>query len=257
MKENSGILGKYLFPNTHWFLLLLIPISILGFYPSYFSVLDEPHTLTIHLHAVLMMGWLGLAILQPWLIHYRKFAAHQFIGKISYLLFPLLIYTGYRVIGFSYKMAIFGERPFFVEYWPKDWTIEHVAGASIVIAGVYWIWLVVYYLLGILVRKNRFAHAHFMLAATLTVLGPAGDRLIGHICNSMGWEFNLLAENFVYMLVGLVFAALALKHYRQHRSYWPALLVLGIHVLGVLLYYTLPYSEAWVRLTTALFAPEM
>jgi hypothetical protein len=43
-----------------------------------------------------------------------------------------------------------------------------------------------YYALGILLRKTVVAHATFMLAATLTILGPAGDRLIGHICDATG-----------------------------------------------------------------------
>jgi hypothetical protein len=54
--------------------------------------------------------------------------------------------------------------------------------------------LIIFYALGVTFRKNLVAHATFMLAAALTILGPAGDQLIGNICDAMGLPFNAIAR---------------------------------------------------------------
>ena len=77
-----------------YFLLLLIPLTIAGFYKTYiglFPDFGERIDLYIHLHAFIVSLWIAIMIIQSILIANKKWALHRRIGKLSYILFPLLI----------------------------------------------------------------------------------------------------------------------------------------------------------------------
>lgn len=44
-----------------------------------------------HIHAFIASVWVATLIVQPFLIANKKIALHRIIGKLSYLVFPLLI----------------------------------------------------------------------------------------------------------------------------------------------------------------------
>ena len=77
-----------------YFLLLLIPLTFAGFYKTYigqFPDFEEKIDSFIHFHALIASLWILILIIQPFLILNKKYAAHRTIGKLSYILFPLLI----------------------------------------------------------------------------------------------------------------------------------------------------------------------
>lgn len=77
-----------------YFFLLLIPLTIAGFYKTYivqFPNFKENITYFIHIHAFIASVWIGILIVQPFLIVNKKFALHRKVGKVSYIVFPLLI----------------------------------------------------------------------------------------------------------------------------------------------------------------------
>ena len=78
-----------------YFFLLLIPLTIAGFYKTYivqFPNFKANVTPLIHIHAFIASVWIGILIVQPFLILNKKFALHRKVGKISYIVFPLLIF---------------------------------------------------------------------------------------------------------------------------------------------------------------------
>ncbi len=77
-----------------YFFLLLIPLTIAGFYKTYiiqFPNFKENITYFIHVHAFIALAWIGILIVQPFLIVNKKFSLHRKVGKISYIVFPLLV----------------------------------------------------------------------------------------------------------------------------------------------------------------------
>jgi hypothetical protein len=246
-------MNKILFPHLSRWLLLLIPVTFFGFFHSYFSKLNTPTPLVIHLHAGMMLLWLALVIIQSTLIERKKFNIHRLLGKISFALMPFIIFSGYLILRYSYHRALSGAEVGPPGYYPEGLPLHIKAAEFVVIGGVYWVWLIVYYLLGVSYRKRTVAHATFMLAAALTILGPAGDRLIGHVCDAMGWSFNAFAENFVFGLVLLVFTALFGLHAKRKVILWPTLVVLTLHALGIFFYYHMPFNPVWNKLAAWLF----
>src|SRR4051812_7813466 len=95
MGANSSTASvKLNFSRFGFYFLGLIPLVLLGFWKSYFSIFfDHSNSLTgyMHFHAILMTGWVTLLIVQPTLIRRKKLKMHRFLGKVSYFLMPLII----------------------------------------------------------------------------------------------------------------------------------------------------------------------
>lgn len=248
-----SLLDTVTFPWVVWILLLLIPITAVAFYPGYLSRLDGPLPGAIHIHFVAMLGWLALAIAQPFLIRSNRIAMHKSLGRLSYLLMPLIIATGYLILRYSYRRALGGDDVGPPGFYPDDLPLHIKAAEFVVIGSVYWLWLILYYVLGVIYRKQTVAHATYMIAAAFTMFGPSGDRAIGHLCDAVGWRYNWIAGNAVFAFVLGFFIALGVRHARRGIALTPVLIVTGIHVTGVILYYILPYSAFWNRVTAIVY----
>ncbi len=249
-------IGKHpihvLLPHTAWAMLLLVPVTFLGFYPTYYSNFKAPWI--IHLHGGLMALWLGMVILQPWLIKTNQFRWHRLTGKLSYALMPFIIITGFLLLRYGYQRVLGGDTVAPADYYPEGATAAGKAADFVVIGSVYLCWLLTYYVLGIINRKNTTAHATFMLAASLTILGPAGDRLLDHFCEAMGWTFNALAENATFGVVMILFCVLLIYQYKKQLPVWPSVAVLAIQSIGIVLYHWLPFHDVWDSLAAFLFS---
>lgn len=243
-------MNKFLFPKIAWFLLLLIPISLLGFYPSYFSILFSPTDKIYHIHAFFMILWVGLAIIQPFLIQQKKLATHKLMGKISYGIMPLVFITGYLVIRHTYYTNLErytagvadGSSPLNPEEFLER------AAASIDIGLIYFIWLFTFYILAIVNLKKVLFHATYMFAATLTLLGPTVDRLIYNVLTHFRIEYNFFAQNVVLIFILLVLFALAVYQKRNGYSIKAvsvALIIYGSGIVTLLFFtHTLPWRTS-------------
>lgn len=240
-------MNKVLFPKTAWFLLLLIPIIFLGFYPSYFSILLSPTDTVYHIHAFFMILWVALAIIQPFLIQQEKITAHKLMGKISYALMPLVFITGYLVIRHTYYTNL--ER-----YTTRvaDGTIKlnpeqllEKAAASMDIGLIYFIWLFTFYILAVVNRRKVFFHATYMFAATLTLLGPSVDRLIYNVLVSFQRDYNFLAQNAVLFFIILLLTALAIYQKQNNYSTKAVRVALCIYGTGVVVLLFFTHTSPW------------
>ena len=205
-------MNKFLFPKLAWFLVLLIPLTFFGFYPSYFSILLLPMDGIYHLHAFSMALWIAMAILQPFLIQQKKIAAHKLIGKISYGIMPLVFVTGYLVIRHTYYANLNRYTDNGTAGTPSLNSEEILtkAAASIDIGLIYFIWLVTFYLLAVINRKKVLFHATYMFTAILTILGPTVDRLIYNLTHALTLDYNFLAQNAVLIFIVLLLFSLSI-----------------------------------------------
>lgn len=253
VKERDSMLSRWMMPWIPWALLGLFPLTIMGFYPSYFSGVQSPWH--IHLHASLMGLWLITAVLQPWLIRGGKFHIHRWVGKWSYLLMPALMASTYLLLRFAYNRVLQGDEIVPPDYYPENVTRMSKAADFVVIGAVYGAWLFLYYMLGLYFRKRAAVHGTFMLAATLTVLGPAGDRFIGQVCDALGWSYNAVAENFIFAMVLLIFIRLYIYQRSLSQPVWPVITVLSMHATGWVLYYRMSLHPWWDHLAALCFGP--
>jgi len=86
------------FSNASFYLLALLIVVVAGFWKSYFFVPPRDVLPSLRAHSILMLLWLGILIVQPWLIRTRRYGLHRAIGKASYAFFPLLLIAGTYVV---------------------------------------------------------------------------------------------------------------------------------------------------------------
>lgn len=156
-----------------YFFLFLIPLTIAGFYKTYiatFPNFKEDITPFIHIHAFIASLWIGLLIVQPFLIVKNKLALHRKLGKASYFIFPLLILSFVPQILRTAHSAN-----------PKNLFFS-LADSCL---------LILFYCLAIYYKKISSKHMRYMIAAALVFLGPTVGR-IGPIL--IGWS-QLVTQN--------------------------------------------------------------
>ncbi len=239
-------MNKILFPGLAWLLLLLIPITFWGFYPSYFAKLFSVQ-LVYHAHAFFMILWVAMAITQPFLIRQKKTKLHKAIGKTSYLIMPMLFISSYIVIRHTYYSFI-GTQAAGLEAGASKLAMEKIysdAAAYIMIGVVYIIWLFVFYVLAVINRKKMLNHATYMFAAILTLLGPTVDRIIYQITMYFGGSFNMFVENTVFVFILLILAGLIFYQKSKEISIKPAVIALSTYISGIIAYHLLPKAQFW------------
>lgn len=237
-------MNKVLFPGISWFLLLLIPITFFGFYPSYFSKLFTTGTV-FHVHAFFMLLWIAMAILQPFLIMRKKTKLHRLIGKASYVIMTVVFITAWLVIRHVYHLQITRMEEANSAGVRSTDEIRSEAAAYIAIGIIYLGWLIIYYGLAVINRRKMLFHATYMFAAILTLLGPTADRLLYNSWQSLGWRYGFLVQNAVFLLNLLLISALLVYQWRKGNSVKPAGIALGIHIAGLLVFFFLPRTKIW------------
>jgi hypothetical protein len=84
--------------NSGYWAALFLAITLLAFWPSYFAKLPARMDLYTHVHAVLMTVWFALLIVQPFLIRREGRVWHRRLGRLSYLLVPLIAVSWFLLI---------------------------------------------------------------------------------------------------------------------------------------------------------------
>ncbi|SFN49778.1 hypothetical protein [Salegentibacter flavus] len=151
------------YKNSGYFMLLLIPLVILGFYKTYFSQFpdfNEKITMFHHLHAAIASVWILTLIIQPLLIRHRRYKIHKMIGKISYIIFPVLILSFIPMM----LRIIYSDHPVNLFFPIADCTL-----------------LILFYSLAVYNRKNTPKHMRYMIGAAIVFLGPTFGRIAPYI----------------------------------------------------------------------------
>jgi hypothetical protein len=76
-------------------IIALMLLTLAGFYPTYISKFPtfENVTKVHHFHGAMMMMWVSLLAVQPFLIAYKKYKIHRTLGQVSYVVAPIVLYS--------------------------------------------------------------------------------------------------------------------------------------------------------------------
>jgi hypothetical protein len=159
--------------NLGYFLLVLLPIFVAGFWIPYLSEIpafDPSTTPAVHIHAVLLFTWIGLLIFQPIAIRYKAFSAHRLIGRASYVVMAMIVPFTLAMIWKEYHEKLSDGQSI-----TDALEAEFVSAAQLVV-------IVAMYILAILRIQKRDvpAHMRYMICIALFLL-PAGlSRTLGY-----------------------------------------------------------------------------
>ena len=80
-----------------WKNILLLPVTLIAFWPGYLMRLDDSPW-QVHFHGVTGLAWILLLIAQSMLASRRRFDLHRRLGKVTYVLAPLVLLGGFMVL---------------------------------------------------------------------------------------------------------------------------------------------------------------
>jgi hypothetical protein len=148
-----------------FFFVMVLVSAIFGFWPGYLSQIADESAPVVHIHAALMTLWLTMLISQAYLIRTNRRAIHKQVGKVSYLLAPLvfvfiaiirhnaMVETGLPVAEQNLRLLV------------PNAIVQPLTFAFT-------------YLLAIYYRRDPATHARFMLCTPIPMAGPIFNRVL-------------------------------------------------------------------------------
>ena len=221
------------------FFMALIPVFALwGFWVTYFT--RPPETLSgyDHLHGFAMLAWTLMLILQSFLIRASQRGLHRVMGRLSYLLAPLVIVS--TIMLANYRINVRG-----------------ITDEGLYILGLQTFILIqfaFFYSMAIYYRKNPDVHARWMICTALTLLDPIFARII--LVNFIPVPIETgIAQYFTYSGIVLIVLFMIFKDWKAHQRrdvFVPALIVLVVTQLLSLFTLKMPVWEAFAEWFKAL-----
>jgi len=189
-------------------------ILFCGFYRTYivFFPAFEGFQFIQHFHGALMLLWMALLIIQPWLIARKKHRIHKMIGKASFVIAPLLIVSIFLVSRMTFHRNLSQDAPM------SDTIAEIALNIPSLIV------FIVLYALAVLNTKRTYYHMRFMIGTALLMIGPGlGRALI--IYFEMAPPVAISITLGVIALMGVV---LFVSDLVKKRNYGPFLIVASL-----------------------------
>lgn len=219
------------FPRSGYFFAALLAVAVFAFWPSYFARLPAGPTVYMHVHAGLMLAWMGLLVVQPLLIRERRAGLHRRLGKLSYGLAPLAVVSALLL-----AHSRFAPMPS-VEFAAAAPSLYLPLAATLLFALAYG--------LAIAWRDVPALHARFMICTALPLIDPIVARILG-------LRLPPLPDDRLYPLIGyglteVVLLALLVLDRRARRGRAAFPLMLAVFVVVHAGAFTLAHTAAWQR----------
>ena len=172
------------------------------------------------------MMWMVLLIVQPLLINTGRTQLHRTIGKVSWVLGPLIIVSMFLVGRGSYVRSI-GNIP----------EQENLATMVLDIRG--YLTFAIFWALAMFYRKNSASHMRYMIATGMLAIGPGVGR--GLISSGMDFPTALTITDVLDLVI--VGTLLGFDLYRK-KNYKPFLVVFIVFLIGAILW-QIKDTAAW------------
>jgi hypothetical protein len=207
----------------------LLLASVAAFWTPYFSHptgVAEPY---VHVHVLFVALWMSALIAQPLLIRARRLDLHRAIGRASFALAPLVTISALLLAHSRFGRmddATFA-RSAFTLYLPLMSTTGFVVS----------------YALAVAYRRQRAAHAAFMLGTALALVDAIVVRLV-FFYTSAGdthWIYDVIGIGIVGTIL-TVLIVLSGDAPRARRAFVVLLVLFGTLSAG---WFTLARTQAW------------
>jgi hypothetical protein len=202
-----------------------------------------------------MTLWIAMLITQPFLIKYKKFHLHRMVGKISYVLVPLVLLSGFLMLRRSYYLLIDDLQLKAAQRLNQlnEHQILQYAASNVAIVIFYLSWFALFYSLAINNKRRSATHARYMLATALPLLGPTVDRIVFFYFKLPSYLPYELPSFLIIDIVLAILLWLDYKNKRPTKTLWTCLL---IYVIGQVLYFIIPQTGWWQNFVTFIMKPK-
>lgn len=173
-------------------ILLLLAAAMLGFWKPYFGRLGAAEALA-HLHASAMLAWIGLLVAQPVLVRTRRMAWHRRLGKLSYVVVPLVVASALLLA----QQRIREAPP---QLLPLQQTILYLGLSGSAMLLLMWGLAIVH-------RRDPVAHARYMAGTALLLIDPSLVRVMLHWLPAVPPPaYQWITYGLTYLVLGVLFA---------------------------------------------------
>jgi hypothetical protein len=193
------------------FFVFILTLLTWGFYKTYLIFFPSFNGFSTvqHFHGAMMMTWMVMLIVQPLLIRFNKISINRMIGRLSFIIAPLLIVSIFLIT----KMVYLREDP------PLPHAVrigEMALSLSNLLAFAF------LYAMAIANRRYTYAHMRYMIGTSLLMIGPGLGRALIIYFNVPGEK----AIDYVIYLEVVIAAAIMINDAIRKRSFKAAFFVL-------------------------------
>ena len=153
------------YQNVSLFFVVILAFVVWGFFRTYFGLFPTFNGITTaqHFHGLLLLSWFAMLIVQPMLIRYKRYEMHRNLGKLSYILVPLILISIFLVTKGQYlRMAHILPQP------------QNIGGLALNVPIIFAFGA--FYMLAMVYKNNTPYHMRYMIATSLLLLGPGTGR---------------------------------------------------------------------------------
>ena len=210
------------------FLFILLQIA---FHPEYIKYFPrfEGFSWIHHTHGAIMVSWVVMLFIQPYLISKGKYKTHRLIGKISYFTAPLMLISMFLVTRLNYLTTI-DKIPF------KD--VAYIQALNFITPLIF----LLFYSLAIINKKNVFKHQRYMIGTSFIILTAILSRILQH---SFGTANIEPYDFFIPLYTGVIISALLLVNdVLKKNNPFPYTIITVALLSNIIIFYA-RYTEGW------------
>lgn len=208
------------------FLFMLLQVA---FHPTYLQYFPQfkGFSWIHHIHGALMVSWVMMLVIQPYLIYKGKYKTHRIIGKFSYFIAPLMLISMFLVTRLNYINSV-GKVQF------KD--VAYIQALNFITPLIF----LLFYSLAIINKKEVFKHKRYMIGTSFIMLTAILNRLLQEIFGNIEpYEF------FIPLYLGVIVTALLLANdILKKRNPVPYTIVMVVLFLNIIIFYARE-TEVW------------
>ena len=225
------------FRNSGYYFIALLALAVTAFWQPYFShLLGDLYAQSAdisrykHLHVVMAAAWLTLLATQPFLIRGKHRAPHRKLGKLSYLLAPLVFVT--IVLLAHSQIVTLAEQSD-----PRRHFILFIQlGFAVFFALLYG--------MAMLKRHNPSIHARYMICTGILMIEPVLVRVFKFNLSTISWSVPY--QYVTWPMVDLLLLALLISDRRQNAGGRVFQTALTIFVAFQILHLTITDTQPWI-----------
>jgi hypothetical protein len=224
------------YSKAHYFLIGLLAITILAFWPTYFGTLGSA-SVAHHLHGITGTFWILLIASQNYLANSGNLDLHRKLGKLMFVLVPVMV-GAFAMVTFVGAVKSKALHPFYLEFGQALLTADLILTFTVPLT----IYLALRY------RKQVQLHSALMISTVIGLLSPILARLYVNTIPGLEITGPDTLYRFGYGLHASMISALAIAlflYYRYRPRSWPWMLAAVIVGVYYLAYATLGQTVFW------------
>lgn len=206
--------NQSIFRNSVFFLVLIPLFAVWGFWVTYFTRPTGSYNIWEHVHGMAMFAWCIMLVVQSFLIRTNHRSVHRALGKISFILAPLIVISTIYLA--NYKL-----------------NVRQLNNEGLYIFGLQFFIIIVFacfYTMAIARRKQSDVHARWMICTAFTMLDPIFARIIAVNFYQVPFETGVI-QWMTFAFIDVIVILLVIKDWKssgRRDVFLPALALLVV-----------------------------